>query len=274
MPDESTTPDLVELARRQLEAANRHDLDAFMSVFAPDAVYDASRDGIGVYEGPPAIRELIGGWWGTFDDLRLTPEEVRDLGSGVLFASIRHDARPVGSTAQVSTRQAYVFVFQGGKVAHVTVYSDPDEGRAGAERLAQERDWSMSEDNMKIVREMYEAFNRGDAERAVKLLHPEPELHQAPEVIDAEAYVGLEAFARGMTLFTEDWDDPRLEPQDVEAVGDCVLMRVRVSGRGNRTGLEMTTEFFHAWAFRDGKPCRCFVRSTRDEALKAVGLED
>ena len=44
MPEESTTPDLVELAGRQLEAANRHDLDAFMSAFAPDAVYDASRD--------------------------------------------------------------------------------------------------------------------------------------------------------------------------------------------------------------------------------------
>ena len=132
----------------------------------------------------------------------------------------------------------------------------------------------MSQENAEIVREMYEAFNREDAESALKLLHPEPELHQNPEVIDAEAYVGLEAFVRGMSLFTEDWDDPRLEPQDVEEVGDCVLMRVRVSGRGKRTGLEMTTEFFHAWTFRDGKPCRCFVRSTRDEALKAVGLED
>jgi ketosteroid isomerase-like protein len=136
---ESTTPDPVELAGRQLEAANRHDLDAFMSVFATDAVYDASRDGIGVYEGPAAIRELIGGWWGTFDDLRLTPEEVLDLGGGVLFASIRHDARPVGSAAQVSTRQAYVSVFQGGKVAHVTVYGDTEEARAAAERLAEER---------------------------------------------------------------------------------------------------------------------------------------
>ena len=63
MPEEPWTPDLAELVRRQLEAANRGDLDAFIGVFAPDAVYDASRGGLGVYEGPVAIRRLIGGWW-------------------------------------------------------------------------------------------------------------------------------------------------------------------------------------------------------------------
>ena len=139
MSHESTTPDLAELAGRQLDAANRHDLDAFMSVFAPDAVYDASRDGLGVYEGPAAIRGLIGGWWDAFDDLRLTPEEVLNLGNGVLFAAIRHDARPVGSTAHVSTQQAYVFVIVAGLVARTTVYRDIAEARAAAERLAEER---------------------------------------------------------------------------------------------------------------------------------------
>jgi ketosteroid isomerase-like protein len=128
--------------------------------------------------------------------------------------------------------------------------------------------------NLEVVREMYEAFNRGDAESALKLLHPEPELHQDPEVVDAEAYIGLEAFLRGMSLFTEDWDDPRLEPREVDQLGDQVLMRVGVSGRGKRSGVEMTTEFFHAWTFRDGKPCRCFVRSTRAEAVEAAGLEE
>ena len=132
----------------------------------------------------------------------------------------------------------------------------------------------MSQENVEIVREMYEAFNRGDAESALKLLHPEPELHQDPEVVDAEAYIGLDAFVRGMSLFTDEWDEPRLEAQEVDEVGNCVLMRVRVSGRGKRSRIEIGTEFFHAWTLRDGKPWRCFVRSTRDDALKAVGLAE
>ena len=130
----------------------------------------------------------------------------------------------------------------------------------------------MSRENLEIVREMYEAFNRGDAETGLRLLHPEPELDQAPEVVDAETYIGLDAFVRGMTLFTDDWDNPRLEPQDFDAIGDVVFMRVRVSGVGKATRLDMTTQFVHVWTFRDGKPWRCIVRSTREEALKAVGL--
>jgi ketosteroid isomerase-like protein len=130
----------------------------------------------------------------------------------------------------------------------------------------------VSRKNLEVVREMYAAFNRGDGETGLGLLHPEPELHQAPEVVDAEAYIGLDAFVRGMTLFMEDWDIPRLEPQDVDAIGDFVFMRVRVSGVAKTTRLEMTTRFFHAWTFRDGKPWRCIVRSTREETLKAVGL--
>jgi hypothetical protein len=33
MPEEPTTPDLVELVGKQVEAANRRDLDAVMSAF-------------------------------------------------------------------------------------------------------------------------------------------------------------------------------------------------------------------------------------------------
>jgi hypothetical protein len=139
MSEEPTTPELVELVRRQLEAANCGDLDAFMSVFAPNAVYDASRDGLGVYEGPVAIRGLIGGWWSAFEDLELTLEELLDLGNGVAFMVLRHDARPAGSTGQVKTHQAYVSKSVEGLVVQVAVYSDIDEARAAAERLAESR---------------------------------------------------------------------------------------------------------------------------------------
>src|SRR5262249_55028107 len=151
---------------------------------------------------------------------------------------------------------------------------DIDEARAGAQRLAEERGQTVSEQNVERVQEMYEAFNRGDIERALNLLHPQPVLHQNPEVVDAEAYIGLEAFLRGMSLFTEEWDTPRLDPQEVDEVGDFVLMRVRVSGRGKASGIEMETELFHAWAFRNGKPWRCVVRSSRGEALQVLEMRE
>lgn len=137
MAEESTTPDLVELVRRQLEAVNRRDLDAVMSLCPPDGVYD-TRGAFGVYEGTVAIRGFLEEWWGTFAELRFELEELLDLGNGVTFSVVREDARPVGSTGYVRRREAYVIEWVEGMVARLTVYDDIEEGRAAAERLAKE----------------------------------------------------------------------------------------------------------------------------------------
>src|SRR6266567_4534582 len=67
MSQESTTPDLVELVGRQLEAVNRRDLDAVMSFCPPDGVYDVSPSGLGVFERPVAIRGFLKDWWDAGD---------------------------------------------------------------------------------------------------------------------------------------------------------------------------------------------------------------
>jgi hypothetical protein len=47
--------------------------------------------------------------------------------------------RPVGSIGYVQLRYATVVVWAKGLIERVTLYNDPDEARAAAERLAQER---------------------------------------------------------------------------------------------------------------------------------------
>ena len=140
MSEEPTTPDLVELARRQLEAVNRRDLDAVMIAIAPNAVYDTAPSGMGVYEGHAAIRAFLKGYWDCFEELRFELEEALDLGSGVGLLVNRQVARPIGSTAYVRTREAHVIESVKGMVVRLTVYNDVDEGRAAAERLAESRE--------------------------------------------------------------------------------------------------------------------------------------
>ncbi len=131
----------------------------------------------------------------------------------------------------------------------------------------------MAQENVEIVRGMYEAFNRGDIEAAWNAMHPDAELHQPPEVPDSDSYYGREEWARGFYLWFSEFDDPRFEPQEATEAGENVVIRVCVSGRGKASGISTTAEFFHAWTMRDGKPHRCFVRSSRSAALEAVGLE-
>ena len=78
MSEESTTPDLVELTRRMFEAANRRDLDAAQSFYAPDAVWDAWE--VGTFEGRAAIRGFWEDWIQAYEKFEIEPEEILDLG--------------------------------------------------------------------------------------------------------------------------------------------------------------------------------------------------
>ena len=91
MSEESTTPDLVELARRSIEAAE--DIEAAVSFYAPDAVWDASPWGMGVFEGQAAVRGFFEDWRSSYSDIEREAEEIRDLGNGVTFAVILQKAR-------------------------------------------------------------------------------------------------------------------------------------------------------------------------------------
>jgi ketosteroid isomerase-like protein len=139
MSEESTTPDLEELARGVYEAGNRHDLDAVMSFWGPDPVLDMSSVGLGVYDGRATIRRFLEGWIDTYEDFEIDAEEVQDLGNGVTFVVVLQKGRPVGSNGHVQARYGSVGVWAQRLAVRITNYADLDEARAAAERLAEER---------------------------------------------------------------------------------------------------------------------------------------
>jgi hypothetical protein len=139
MPEESTTPDLVERQRQAVEAGGRRDWDEAMTFYAPGAVWDASRTGIGTFEGAAAIRRFFEEWVGAYEEYRHEIVESRDLGNGVVFTVLNIVGRLAGSTSRVQETWSWTATWVEGMCARVVVRSDIDEARAAAERLAQER---------------------------------------------------------------------------------------------------------------------------------------
>ena len=135
MSQESTTPDLVELVRKQLEALDRRDLDGVMSSVAEDTVLDGRAD---YFEGRAAIRGFLEDWFRAWEELDFELEEVSDLGGGVVFAVVIQDGRPVGGDGRVRQREGWVYLWVGVSIARLTT-SEVDQGRAAAERLAEQR---------------------------------------------------------------------------------------------------------------------------------------
>ena len=141
MPEESTTPDLEELARQGIDAISRRDFDAVLARYMPDAVWVVASLGMAeTFEGREAIRGVIEDALAPYDDYEIVLEEFRDLGNCVTFNVQLARGRPTGSSVFVEQRAASVNDWTDGLLARAAIYTDIDETRAAAERLAQERE--------------------------------------------------------------------------------------------------------------------------------------
>jgi ketosteroid isomerase-like protein len=132
-------PDLTLVVQWLTVVGNVRDIEARMTPFAPEAVWDMSRGGPGVIEGREEIRAFFEEWLGAYEEYEQEVEEIQDLGNGVTFAVFLQRGRPAGSSGWVEFRDARVFLWANGLVERVNTFLDIDEARAAAERLAQER---------------------------------------------------------------------------------------------------------------------------------------
>jgi ketosteroid isomerase-like protein len=122
------------------EESNRRDIDAAIAWYAPDAVWDASPAGAGVFEGRDAIRSFFEDWHGSYEDFEEVLEEFRILGNNVTLGVISMRGRMRGGSGVLAERHAIVWTWREGLIERATVYGpDIDQARAAAERLAKER---------------------------------------------------------------------------------------------------------------------------------------
>jgi ketosteroid isomerase-like protein len=138
MPEESATPDLVEVVTGLFEAADRGDWDVMIAPYAPDCIWE-SEDGITNAAGVSGVRNLLEEWAGVFEDFTIKVETAVDLGNGIVFSIYRQEGRPLGSTGVLMERGAMIYEWVDGMITRVIARQDNDEARAAAKRLAEEK---------------------------------------------------------------------------------------------------------------------------------------
>jgi ketosteroid isomerase-like protein len=122
------------------------------------------------------------------------------------------------------------------------------------------------------VRRGYEAFNVGDVEATLGLVHPDIEWHTylvpGPGGGTYRGHDGVrELWSDVRHIFT----DYRNDPEQMFEVGDKVVSFICIRGRGARSGVEVEARIAHLFTFRDGKILRVESFEDRDEALRAAG---
>ena len=133
----------------------------------------------------------------------------------------------------------------------------------------------MSEENVEIVREMTERFNR-DGAMPEELFDPDVEffnVRESPLPGPYRGYEGLREWRDGVFDVVE---EGRFEVDDLIDVdeSDLVVFRVRLRGRARHTGLEIDIGWTTVHWFRDGRIYRSKSYTDRAEALEAAGLSE
>jgi ketosteroid isomerase-like protein len=70
----------------------------------------------------------------------------------------------------------------------------------------------------------------------------------------------------------EEWEELRLEVEELHVAGDQVVLVVHQRGRGRASGVEIENRVAFLWRICDRRVCRFEVYPRPAEALSAVGL--
>jgi len=134
----------------------------------------------------------------------------------------------------------------------------------------------MASTNVKRLRAGYEglaATGRWPSEPA--LLGPDFELHQDPFFDNARTFCGPDAPEALMALTAESFSDVTLEAERfIEAPAGEIVVVVRVSGRGQASGMAIEREQAHVWRFEGERAREMTVHGRAVEALRALGLDE
>jgi ketosteroid isomerase-like protein len=128
----------------------------------------------------------------------------------------------------------------------------------------------MSQENVEIVRRIYESINAGDWDAAFRDVDE-----------DVEVETQLTGSFRGRSEVRRFYEDGAaafeffsVEPDEVLDVGDQVVALLRLRGRPSGSTAEIKVRVGHLWTIRAGAAVSLRTFPKRDEALEAARLSE
>ena len=133
----------------------------------------------------------------------------------------------------------------------------------------------MSEENVEILRRVYEQWARGDF--SGNFFDPDVEYSRiGAETPDMEGrWLGLDQFLIAFREYLQALSDLRIEAERIiDLGGDRVLVLSRQTARGKQSGVPIEHEIGDLFTLRDGKIVRYTSYWNRADALEAAGLSE
>src|SRR2546429_6512311 len=130
----------------------------------------------------------------------------------------------------------------------------------------------MSQDDLDVIRRWIDAWNAGEPDFSI--YHPALVYHPRADEPDPSPHIGREAFERLALGFLDSFYNLEFDVEELIDADDLVIALTVMRGRGRVSGADVTDAYVFVSKLRDGLIVEGWACRTRQEALKAVGLED
>ena len=114
----------------------------------------------------------------------------------------------------------------------------------------------MSQENVALVKGIYQAFASGDVPAVLGAMSPDIVWNEAENfpLADRNPYVGPQAILEGVfARLGSDWEGFAVDPQECLDAGDSVVVLGRYRGTCRATGKPVDAQLAHVWRIADGK---------------------
>jgi ketosteroid isomerase-like protein len=132
----------------------------------------------------------------------------------------------------------------------------------------------MSQENVETVKRLIDAFNKRDVDAFAEITTPDFECTTSMAAVEGEVFWGREGIETYFRRLKESWDEFLAFADEHRDLGDRVLLRGRLEGRGWSSGVPVSAPLDILYDLRNGKISRMHSYLDHGEALRAAGLSE
>jgi uncharacterized protein len=133
---------------------------------------------------------------------------------------------------------------------------------------------SVTEEELGLVKEGYEAFARGDLPWVLEHFSKDILIEDRFESPDSATFFGHDGFMTYLEGWLSAWDEFRMEPDRFIIVGSQVLVLLRQFGRCRGSTVEVEERVAHLWTVRGAQAVAYRVYTHQREALSSLLIDD
>jgi ketosteroid isomerase-like protein len=130
----------------------------------------------------------------------------------------------------------------------------------------------MSRENVELVMETYDAFNRGELNQVLDAMSDDHVTYRGQPF--ADTFHGKEGFLEATADWTEGFSDWSVTPEEFIDAGDHVVVQMVQEARGEQSSAPVTGSFWFVHSIAAGKQVRLGMYMRESEALEAAGLRE